>query len=796
MLRNYLKIALRTLWKQKTITAINVLGLAAGMAVCLLVGLLFWDQVTHDQFHPHLDRIHRVTTFQQEESLTFASSPAGLAPVLRTDVAGVEVATRTREADGNVITDNRAVQTEGLYAESQFFQLFGFELVRGNESTALSAPQTAILSQELARRLFGEADVVGKTFEYDEGVFTVTGIIDRDAYRSHLRFDALYAYATIEKAQPEDIASDWDRALTDYTYLRLTPGTRAADVVPTLRTIQREHVSQESARGPPPLRLALQALSDLPLDPLSNEIAEGILAPEVAYFLVVLAFLVLLAAGFNYVNLSTARSLTRVREVGVRKTLGAHRSQVIGQFIAEAVVVSLLALGLAFVFLQFLVPAFNRLWIVHELNARIDIAPGLWMYLAALGFALLVALVAGLYPAWHLSKFQPARVLKSSATRKTPGFEWMMPRKILIVLQFAVAVVVIVTTVFVYRQAAYMGEADVGLQIDNIVYLELQDAPFDPFREEAERLSGIERVAATNTAPLSGGRWSATLHSSRLPEPLSARHYTVSPGFLETLNVPLLASGGQTRAAFESGRGILVNETTTRKLGFDGPRNALGYDVHLGSDSTRQVRITGVVPDLHFQFTESAARPVVLQSDPAHYRIALVEIDPNRRQAAFDALVQTWRQFDDRNPVQARFYEEVVGDQYRPLAEVSGILALIAGLSVLISCLGLLGIATYSVQTRTREIGIRKALGATVSSVVGLLSKDFLLLIGIAVAGGIPVAWWLNTLWLRAFAYRIDLGVWTFVLSAAALLALALLAIGSQTVRAARTDPATTLRDE
>lgn len=765
MLRNYLRVALRILWKQKTITAINVLGLAAGMAVCLLVGLLLWDQVTHDTFHPDGDRIHRVTTVRPGQSTTFASSPAGLAPVLRNEVAGVEAATRIRQADGNVITENHAFEAEALYADGHFFALFGFELTRGNKATALSAPQTAVISEQLAHRLFGDSTARGRTFEYgDRGVFTVTGIMDRDAYRSHLHFDALYSYATLQRSQPDALASDWNRALTDYTYLRLSPGTPPEDLRSTLQTIQREQVSWDSAQGPPPIQLNLQALSDLPLDPLSTEIAEGLLPPFVAYFLGVLALLVLLAAGFNYINLSTARSLTRAREVGIRKTIGAYRMQMVGQFIAESVVVSLLALGLSLLFLQFLVPAFNGLWIVHELNARIDVAPGPWMYLAALGFAILVAIVAGLYPAWHLSRFQPVQVLKTSTAGETPGFEWMTPRKILIVFQLAVAIVVVLTTIFAYQQAGHMGEANVGFNTDNLVHLELQDAPFALVQQEAERLSGVERVAAANAAPLSGARWGGTLYSDRMPDSLDVGYYAVSPKFIATMNIPLVAAEDQMTTAFEGGRGVLVNETTIQRLGFQAPREALGHEIRLASDTT-DARIIGVIRDVHFQFTQTPNQPVVLDHDPRHFRVALAEIGPGRRDAAVAALAETWRSFDDRNPLRVRYYEAVIGDQYQPLIETSGILALIAGLSVLISCLGLLGIAMYSVQTRIREIGIRKALGATVSSVVGLLSKDFLRLIGIAVALGVPVAWWFNQLWLQVFAYRIDLGVWTFLLS-------------------------------
>ena len=803
MLRNYLTIAARTLWTQKSVTAINVFGLAAGMAVCLLVGLLVWDQVTHDDFHPGADRLYRVTMTQHQSTQRFAPSPAGLAPVFREEVTGVEAATRLRRSSENLVLNNQGYKAQALYADSSFFDVFGFALKAGNEATALTTPFTAVITQDLARTLYGEADPMGKTLRLPSmGPFTVAGVIDRDAYRSHLAFDVLYSFATLQQERPGDIAEDWQRGTSYYTYLRLEEGRTPARIAPILRQVEEQYLPDpESVEGTPPGQLGLQAVSAVPLSsPLMNELPNGGMLPaEVGYFLAALALLVLLAAGFNYVNLSTARSLTRAREVGVRKTMGAHRQQVIGQFVAEAALVSLGALGLALLLVQVLVPGFNQLSVIQEFGAPIDVSPGLEFYAGAVGFALFVGAGAGLYPAWHLSKFQPARVLKGSAQRETPGFSWMTPRKVLVVLQFAVAIIVIVTTALVYRQAQYIARAETSFRTEGLVQVQLQEAPFGPFQQEAQQLPGVKRIAGVESVPLSGALHMATLQSDRVPAPLgNTLYYAADYEFVEALDFPFVAQAEWSEARFESGQTAVLNETAVRELGFASPQQALGQPLTLEHDTTQTVRVIGVVEDFQFHFfEEKSARPAVLHYNPSNFRVALAQVVPGQEDAALTALRDTWGRFDDTNPPDIRPYHDVVRERFvTPMAEAGGILGLVAGLSVLISCLGLLGIATYTVQTRTREIGIRKSLGATVPSIVGLLSKDFLWLIGTAVAMGLPVAWGLNRLWLQNLAYRIEIGAWTLVVSAAAMVALALLAIGSQTVRAARLDPTRTLRDE
>jgi putative ABC transport system permease protein len=803
MIRSYLKIALRTLWKQKGVAAINVFGLAAGLAVCLLVGLLLWDQVTHDRFHPGADRIHRVLTLHGEDPEPFASSPAGLGPVLRTDVAGIETATRLRRSDRNVSHDNQGFGARGLYAEPEFFDLFGFEMAAGEPADALRAPFTAVVTTDLARRLYGTADAVGQTFDVAEvGTFTVTGVVDRDAYRSHLEFDVLYSFATLQQTRQEEIASDWTEGLAYYTYLRLAPGTTPADVAPSLKQIEAQYLSPESVEGAAPQEFRLQALSALPLsDRLANEIATGMLPQTVGYFLAVLALVVLLAAGFNYVNLSTARSLVRAREVGVRKVMGAPRAQVMAQFVAEGVVVSLLALGIAVALLQGLVPLYNQLSIHQTLAAQIDVRQGPVVYGGFLVFAVGVGALAGAYPAWHLSKFRPAEVLKASVQGKAPGFGWMAPRKVLTVGQFAVALIVIVTAALVYQQTRHMGRLDrVGVKTENVGRVALQDASLGPFRTEARSIPGVRQVGAARNLPLTGRTASAGLRAGRQAEPVEATYYPMDHEALQILGFPLTTTDGWSASRFERGQVIVANEAAVQALGFASVQEALGASVSLerGSDAARQVRIAAVTPNFYYRLSEPAARPVVLHHNPEEFRVAIASLDPSREQGALAALGETWQRFDAVNPPDVGRYRTVVQSRFvTPIAEAGGVLAMVAVLAALIGCLGLLGIATYTVQTRTREVGIRKALGASVLSVTALLSREVAGLVGAAIALGLPLAWWLNRLWLQnVMAYRIEMGVLPFALAAIGLAALALVAVGSQTVRAAKADPATVLRSE
>lgn len=473
----------------------------------------------------------------------------------------------------------------------------------------------------------------------------------------------------------------------------------------------------------------------------------------VAYFLGTCALLVLLAAGFNYVNLSVARSLTRAREVGVRKALGAQRWHVMGPFLAEAIVVALGALVLGIFLLQGLVPAFNGLSVVAQTNMQIRIDPGLRFYGAFALFAVGVGLLAGLYPAWHLSGFQPARVLKSSRQSEPSGFQWITPRKVLTVLQFAGALVVIMTTVLLYRQVTHMSTAgDSAFQTDGLLHVDLKGLPYAPFQQQAQQLRGAEEVGAASHVPLGGVRTvGVSVTSPRIADSVEARSYAVDHEFIKALDLPLIATEDWSEPRFETGRSVLISETAARRLGFETPQAALGEPLTLTRmRDARDVRVAGVVRDFYLSFTEGPHQPVVFQYDPSRFRVAVVRVADGQEETTQQALAATWNQFDAGAPLQVQSYQSFIASTsaVAPLRDTGWVLGLIAALALLISGLGLFGIATHEVQTRTREIGIRKALGASVTSVVRLLSNDFLRRVSAAIVLGLPVAWWINRLWL------------------------------------------------
>ena len=805
MLRNYLKIALRTLWRQKGITAINVLGLAAGMAVCLLMGLLFWDQASHDDFHPGAERIYRVTTLMGDDARSTASSPAPLAPTLRENVVGIETATRMRPFSRTLVHNNQGYNVEGLYADSSFFDLFGFELVAGEAQRILATPHTAVVTQTLARRLYGEENPVGRTFRLQGGErVTVTGVVDRSKHRSHLAFEVLVSFETLRHARSEAL-TEWRIGGYDTSaYVRLQKSHSPATVEASLEGLRRQHLSLPDDKELSPVekhfqvdRLQLEPLSAVPFSSTHPNVEQGTLPGIMGPFIAGLALLVLLAASFNHVNLSTARSLTRGREVGVRKTMGAHRQQVMGQFLAEAVIVALLALGLGVVLLQGLVPLFNRLSVVHKAGIGISVEPGLRFYGMAVLFAGGVGVLAGLYPAWHLSSFRPAQVLKTGVQAKTPGFQWITPRKGMIVLQFLIAFVVIVTGTVLYRQFEHMKGGDYPFQVDHVARIELQESDYGPFQQEARRQPGVQGVGATSGIPVLDRGAFGRVELSQRHDSLRVSWYSMDYEAIQLLDLPMIVAEEFTEARFESGQVVLVTESAARQFGFASPREALGQPLRFQNrpdGRTQQVRIAGILEDLSGD--DKRGGRVLFQYAPEGFQLALARTASGRDSTALSRLQSTWEQVAT-DPFKGTFIRAYVGEKgANALGEFGVVMGVIAVLAVLISCLGLLGIVTYTVQTRSREIGIRKTLGATASSIVGLLSKDVLWLVGTAILIGMPIAWMINRQVLRNFSFSIDVGLVTLLLTALAMIAVAFLSVAPPTLRAARTDPATTLRDE
>ena len=820
MWKTTLKLALRALWRNKGSTAINVVGLAAGLAVSCFVILLLWNQWTHDDFHPGADRLYRVTTEMRtdDETSRFASSSAGLAPVLRKTVAGVEAATRLRRGPSTLVPDGArdstrrtasaprpSISAQTFYAEASFFDLFGFELERG-VARRLEEPRTAILSRKTAKRLFEDADPIGATVAVPGvGPIQVVGVVRTDAYRSHLEFDALLSFATLAQTRSDEL-EDWTHsAYSYYTYARLGAGTTPEQIRGALEQVHSASVTPDEEGQIGVKSFHLQSVGSILTSRLpQNEIAEGPLPPVLLYVLSVLALVVLLAAGFNYVNLTTARGMTRGKEVGVRKTMGARRSEVMLPFVVESVVTALLALVLGIALMAALIPTFNRLWSVQQLGLTVDLDLSLAVYGAFVGGAVVVGLLAGLYPAWNLSRFQAAEVLRagtqSAADEPTKKslFSWISTRKALIVVQFTLSIVVAITAIVLIRQARHMQTADYGFDDDRLLVLSLNDADYEPLRNEVRSASGVESVAGINYLPLTGATQGIEIDAARQTEgDVNAIYYAADASLLRQFRFNVVA-GSVDAERYRSGRVAVVNEWAVRELGFGSPGDAVGQrvTVHgIRKDSIR-AEIVGVTTNFDISFTEGRRQSVVFHHHPDQIHHAVVRYAPDRRADATAAIETAYTRLDPMNPIDVKAAGEVMGQMIRPLVDFSKVLVFIALIAVAIGVAGLLSIATFSVGVRMKEIGIRKALGATVPGLVYQLSSEYVLLVGVGAAIAMPLAWLLNRTWLQNLAVSVDVGVVTRAGVSVVMILLAVATVAPQTVRAALMNPAWVLRDE
>jgi putative ABC transport system permease protein len=812
MLVNYLKIAWRALWRHRTTTAVNLVGLSVGLAVCFLVVLSLHQQWQIDRFHPDSDRIHSVSSRHVvAEDQWSATAPGPLGPALRTQAPGVRAVTQLAKEDETFVTrGEKSVMVDVLYADSSFFDVFqGFRLRAGTRATALTTPGTAVLTTETARRLFGDADPVGQMLSLrGEEPVTITGVLSPPPGPTHLAGDLVLSYEPLDTDDPE--TTSWTTVDSDrWTYLRLGDGTRPAEVQRVATDLLARNAPAEEDSE---IEVRIRSLSDLrfggtTLHPLSLRTQMPV---YVFAFYLALAGLVLLAAGFNYVNLVTAQSVQRAKEIGVRKTVGAQRRQLAAQFLGEAILMSLLAAGGAVLLLFWIVPLFNGLYSgdilgIPPLSLKTLENPGLLALLA--GVAVVFGLAAGSYPTFVLSASRPSDVLNAGVPAHSP-FGSLSVRTVLVGMQFAFALLLVVTATTLSRQSTRMAAPNHDLQTGRLLSVELQDVEYERFRRAARRLPEVETVTTLDHLMLGMGYERVRLQTDTNRAFIRSYQYATDTTFIQTMGLHLQAAQTDWAVSLAGEAGVVLNAAAVEALGFDTPTSALGATVHrrtVDADvPSSSFQIVGVVDDFQFMGIElytplggQGVPPLLLHSAPSEYAYALVRSLTDDLARTQDRLHAVWTsELQADQPFRSRFYSDVTRMRHGPLRDLSHIAVGIALLTALITLLGLLSIAAHHVTTRTKEIGIRKALGATASSLVVLLSRNFLRLVVIAAILTLPAAWLLNQWWLQFLPDPVSVGSGGLAGALGALLLLALLTIGSQTFRAARLDPAQTLRDE
>ncbi len=800
MFKNYFKIALRNLRKHKLFSFINILGLALSLSFCLLVLVLINDQSSFDRFHPRAGEIYRVNTIAHRKDgglEPYASSPHPLGVALQSESSAIEIVVRLAWGlNGEAQHGETALRMRGFFTDPAFFEVFGFELEHGDDASALAAPNAIVLTKKTAEKFFGNEEPLGKTLSFAKlGEFVVTGVMKPAPGKTHLEFEALgsaLALPLLEKEKKiEPVLEDWNNYYMTYSYVRLQPGARAEDLGPALQKIPQKYYGdlklETRDQG---YSFELQPLNKITPGPvLSNNLGKG-MPQMVLIFLGVLAFVGMVAAIFNYTNLTLARALARAKEVGIRKVTGASRAHLFYQFMGEAILMALLAFAAAELLLRtLLIPAFEQLQLAQALE--IDFVIDGKVYLYFLGFSILIGAIAGLLPAAFISAFQPAQVLKDLS--KVRFFSKITLRKVLIVFQFALALLLVIVLTVMYKQVDYALQLDYGFSWQNVINIDLQGRPYHLVAQEMAQHSEVANYSASSH---NMGTWedsSIDVRKAANEEPITVRDYSVDARFLENFGLTLVAGTNfKAEAIYQSN--ILVNQKFLERFQLGTPQSALGQTLILG-DSQR-VQVAGVVQNFLFKPVVYELQPVLLRHDPQHWQVLHLKIHGKDAAGVIAHCEKVWKTIDPAHPLQYKFYADILHEVYTTFRDIVLMVGFLALLAFTISLLGLLGIATFTAETKVKEVGIRKVLGAGVYNLMVLLSGHYMILLCVAAAIAVPLSFWLSNLLLQQFAYRISLSPTLALPGLFAVFFAGGVTVGWQALRAALTNPVQALRHE
>lgn len=812
MLKNYFKTALRNLWKNKAFSAINIIGLAAGLAVCLLIVLYVFDELGYDKYNTNADRIYRLDAdiYFNNTQFSAATSPKPLPVTLVKNYPQIEQMVRVAAFQNSSILvrkGNDNIQDHhAAFVDSTFFKVFTVPLLQGNAATALNEPHSIVIDETTAKKYFNSTDVVGKTMYIDNSVTCrITGVMKDIPGKSHFHFSFLRPLRDIAYSGDMD---DW---LSNNTlgYILVKPGVKKAfvqncvdETINTYLSRQLEAMLHTSAkelnsRGAHFI-YHLMPLTDIHLhSDLSYEIeANGNI--NYVYIFSVIAILILLIACVNFMNLSTARSANRAKEVGIRKVAGSSRQNLIVQFLMESVLLSFIALVVALATAALLLPVFNQL-------AGKEIQTGMlfssWFLPAAVVLVIVVGCLAGSYPAFYLSSFQPIKVLKGSVAS---GFKSSWLRSSLVVFQFSISIILIIGTIVIYNQLDYIRSRKTGYNRDQVLVLHNtynMGEKIKTFRQELLRFPGVNNATisgdlpAINSSNFNQNGWfrDASLDAKRA---IIFTDFRVDERYVPTLGVQIVKGRNFSPLFKSDSSAILLNESAAALLGIKDPMNLTLYRPG-NNEGTKVIsfHVVGVVKDFNYSSMHEKVGPLVMEMADDWGSIAL-SVSTRNLPALIEQVERKWKSMASGMPFNYSFMDDDFNNLYSTEQRTGKLFITFAVFAILIACLGLFGLVTYAAEQRTKEIGIRKVLGAKVGGIVVLLSGDFAKLVLVASLISFPVAWWAMNKWLESFAYRVTIGWWVFVVAGITAMAIALFTVSMQTIRAALANPVKSLKTE
>ena len=800
MIRNYLKIAFRNIRRQKGYAFINIAGLAIGMAACLLILLWVRDEASFDAYHEKADRIYRVTIDANLGApLRAPLAPTPAAPELVREYPEVIQAVRLSRPNRSPVTvgDREYFEENVAYADNSIFEVFSFPLVEGDPRTALKTAYSAVLTEDVARKYFGHDRALGKTIKIGGGrEFAVMGVARDVPGNSHFRFNILLSMET-RYAESRPIMENW-MAISNYAYVLLAENANPVALEAKLPTLIEKNLGPVLKSVGGTITLHLQPLKRIHL----HSDFRGDIAPQgnilYVYLFSAIALFILVIAGINFVNLSTARSTARAKEVGMRKTLGAMRKKLIGQFLGESVVYSLLALVLAVGLVLLARPWFNA---VAGRRIGLDVLRTPWLVPAFLGLALVVGVLAGGYPAFYLSSFHPARILKRGTKA---GGRNVFFRRALVVAQFVISIVLIIGTMVVYKQLTFMKTANLGFEKEHVVVLsglaDVMPKSYETLRSELRNVPGVVDVGAASLVPGRGIMKSVFQPEGYQRDQSQPMDYNnIDPSYLPALGIKLAAGRNfSEELATDRTQSVLINRTAAAKFGWKDPVGKQFIVAPDDNDSGEETRlnVVGVVEDFHNTSLRERIDPMILFDNPSQCSLFAVRIASAGMQKTLGLLKAKWKELLPQKPFDSFFLDEAFDGQYRAEERIGSLALRFSLLAIFVSCLGLFGIASYTTEQRTKEIGIRKVLGASGGIIVRMLSWEYLLLVAVGNLVAWPAAYLVMRSWLQNFAYRTSIAPWVFLSAAVVSLAVSLMTVSYQSFRAARTNPVKSLRYE
>ncbi|HYX09601.1 MAG TPA: ABC transporter permease [Bacteroidales bacterium] len=796
MLKNYLKIAFRSLWRSKEYSLINVIGLAIGLAAAILILLVVQYETSYDSFYERPEDIYRpaITLEAAGRIDEIALSMTPLGPVLQEKYPEVEAYTRLSFSSNRRLFsyDGTKDYEKGfVYADSGFFKVFTPPIIMGDPETALTKPYSIVITPQLAAKYFGDNDPMGKLIKINnQDYYTVTGVIEPPKSNIHFTYRALASFTTLYEKRSHEAMDQWNSEINYYTYIRLIHGSSIRHIAADMPALIDQYEGDNLKNSGIKISLTFQPVTSIHLH--SNRKYDIGPNSDIRYiyiFIAVAVFLILIAS-INFMNLTTARSMLRAKETGIRKVVGARRGQLVRQYLGEALILTFMSLFIALVVIEFVMPWFRT---ITGIPVEFNYIRDKWLLIKILGGAFVIGLISGSYPAFYLSGFKPVRVLKGEISKGRNG---ALFRSMLVVVQFSVSVVLIIATMIIYKQLNYIQHKRLGFDKEYVIIVPLQTYEL---RQKTVSLKniigstpGVVDVSSSQNYPGNSMSFQSYMfEGQKQTSPYTLASIEVDRDFFDTYHMKLIEGKKFPGKTSDSCKLVIVNEATVKMMGWKEP---LGHKIRFNGVSNYQV--IGVVADFNYESLHRQVNPIIMTSRPNRFRYLNIRISGNNIDQTLEMLTNKWNEIDPGHPFDYQFLDESFSKLYLSERRLGSVLIYFTGLAVFIALLGLYGLTAFLTERRTREIGIRKVMGASAAGVLTLLGKSFSRWILIAILIASPVAWYLMNNWLSNFAYRTTISPYIFPAAGALVLIVGFLTMSYQSLKASRINPADAIKYE